>query len=309
VRVTLIRVPERFAADTLIREGEAARTWLARLPELAGELCARWGLRVTGDPMHGYMALVVPVLRGDARYALKVSWIDHETVNEAAALALWDGGGAVRLLDADEEAGALLLEWLDPRRSLAEADLGVAVPAAGRLLRRLAVPVPAQWAARPVPGLRRWALDLAAELPRRWRAAGQPFPGRRLDAAADVATALAPRAGGLLANRDMHYHNVLAGEREPWLVIDPKVMRGDAEFGLAPLLWRRLGEAGGPAGLRRRFDVLVDEAGLDAELARGWTLLRAVDYQLWGLSLSLGLTEDPARCATVIDWLSLAGRP
>ena len=58
----------------------------------------------------------------------------------------------------------------------------------------------------------------------------------------------------------MHYQNVLAGEREPWLVIDPKVMRGDAEFGLAPLLWRRLGEAGGPAGLRRRFDALVDEA-------------------------------------------------
>jgi streptomycin 6-kinase len=305
--MTLIRVPEGFAADTLTREGEAARTWLARLPELVGELCARWGLRVTGDPMHGYMALVVPVLRGDARCALKVSWIDHETVNEGAALALWNGGGAVRLLDADATAGALLLDWLDPQRRLAEADLSVAVPVAGRLLRRLAVPVPAGWPGRPVPGLRQWALDLAAELPGLWRATGRPFPERHLDEAVEVATALAPRAGGLLANRDMHYWNVLAGEREPWLVIDPKVMRGDAEFGLAPLLWRRLGEAGGPAGLRRRFDALVDEAGLDAELARGWTLLRAVDYQLWGLSL--GLTEDAALCATVLGWLSLTGRP
>ena len=307
MRVSPIRVPERFAADTVTREGEAARPWLARLPGLVGELCGRWGLRVTGDPMHGYMALVVPVLRGDARCALKVSWIDGETVNEAAALALWDGGGAVRLLDADDSAGALLLEWLDPRRSLAEADLSVAVPVAGRLLRRLAVPVPAEWPARPVPGLGQWALDLAAELSGLWQATGRPFPGRLLDTAVEVATALAPRAGGVLANRDMHYQNVLAGEREPWQVIDPKVMRGDAEFGLAPLLWRRLGEAGGPAGLRRRFDALVDEAGLDAELARGWTLLRALDYQLWGLNL--GLTEDPALCATVIDWLSLTGRP
>lgn len=305
--MTLISVPERFAADTVTREGASARPWLARLPELVGELCVRWGLRVTGDPMHGYLALVVPVVRGSARYALKVSWIDDDTVNEAAALALWDGGGAVRLLDADDRTGALLLEWLDPRRRLAEADLSVAVPAAGRLLRRLAVPVPAGWPGRPVPGLRQWALDLAAELPERWRATGRPFPERRLDAAVELAAALAPRSGGLLANRDMHYQNVLAGEREPWLVIDPKVMRGDAEFGLAPLLWRRLGEADGSAGLRRRFDVLVDEAGLDAELARGWTLLRAVDYQLWGLNL--GLTEDPALCATVIDWLSLAERP
>jgi streptomycin 6-kinase len=266
--------------------------------------------------MHGYLALVLPVLRGDARCALKVSWADDETVNEGAALGRWDGAGAVRLLDADEATGALLLEWLDPRRSLKEAELSVAVPVAGRLLRRLAIPVPEQWPvrpvpglrqrpARPVPGLRHWALDVAAALPGRWREAGRPFPERRLDAAVEVATALAPRAGGLLANRDMHYQNVLAGEREPWLVIDPKAIRGDAEFGLAPLLWRRLGEAGGPTGLRRRFDTLVGEAGFDQELARGWTLLRAIDYQLWGLTH--GLTEDPVLCATVVDWLSLAG--
>lgn len=304
--MTLICVPEKFAADTVTREGEAARLWLARLPELVGELCVRWDLRVAGDPMHGYLALVVPVLHGDTRYALKVSWIDGETASEAAALALWHGCGAVRLVDADGADGALLLEWLDPLRSLKEADLGVAVPVAGRLLRRLAVPAPAQWPGPPVPGLRQWARDLAAELPGRWRDTGRPFPGRGLDAAVEVATALAQRAGGLLANRDMHYQNVLAGKREPWLVIDPKLVRGDAEFGLAPLLWRRLGEAGGPAGLRRRFDALVDEAGLDVELARGWTLLRAVDYQLWGLNL--GLTEDPALCSTVIDWLSLTDR-
>jgi streptomycin 6-kinase len=54
--------------------------------------------------------------------------------------------------------------------------------------------------------------------------------------------------------------------------------------------------------LTRGSDIL---SRLDAELARGWTLLRAVDYQLWGLNL--GLTEDPALCATVIEWLSLAG--
>jgi len=53
--VTLISVPEKFAADTVAREGKAARLWLARLPELVDELSVRWGLRVAGDPMHGYL--------------------------------------------------------------------------------------------------------------------------------------------------------------------------------------------------------------------------------------------------------------
>jgi streptomycin 6-kinase len=172
--VTVIGVPDRFAADALSRESEAARPWLAQLPELVGELCERWGLRVIGDPMYGYLALVVPVLRGDARHALEVSWVDDETANEAAALALWNGGGAVRLLDADDAAGALLLEWLDPRRRLADADLSVAVPVARRLLRRLAVPVPAEWSRRPVPGSGsgRWTL------PRNYLCSGGPRGGR-----------------------------------------------------------------------------------------------------------------------------------
>src|ERR1700685_1785281 len=65
-----------------------------------------------------------------------------------------------------------------------------AVPVAGRLLRRLAIPVPAEWPARPVPGLRQWALDLAAELPRMWSATGRPFPRRLLDAVVEGATVL-----------------------------------------------------------------------------------------------------------------------
>ena len=34
---------------------------------------------------------------------------------------------------------------------------------------------------------------------------------------------------------------------------------------------------------------------------QGWATIRLVDYWLW--ALSIGLTEDPARCATIIDWL------
>jgi streptomycin 6-kinase len=105
----------------------------------------------------------------------------------------------------------------------------------------------------------------------------------------------------LLVNYDLHYADVLAGTQEPWLVVDPKVVIGDPEYGLAQLLWTRLEDIQANGGLDRHFRLLVKAAALDEPLARVWTLLRCVDYWLWGLSV--GLTEDPVRCAAIVDWL------
>lgn len=303
--MSVISVPEQFAADTLAREGDGARVWLKSLPLLVGALCSQWGLHVDGPPMHGYLGLVIPVLQANDRYVLKVSWICEDTANEAVALSVWNGNGAVRLLAEDRAAGAMLLERLDQRRSLAAEDLGVAVPIAGQLLRRLAVPA-AVGAGRLLPGLGPWAQRMSAELPDRWQAVGRPFRRLLLDEAVELAAELASVVGTLLVDWDLHYANVLAARREPWLVIDPKVMVGDVEFGVAPLLWSRLDEVGYPSALRHRIAALIDAAGLDADLTRAWTLLHVIHYWLWGLSV--GLTENHARCETLVDWLGLDSR-
>lgn len=295
-------MPEQFVADTLAREGDWARAWLESLPALIDALCARWGLDLDGSPMHGYLGLVVPVLRASDQCVLKVSWVSEDTANEAFALSVWDGNGAARLLAGDQAAGAMLLERLDPQRSLAGEDLRVAVPVAGKLLRRLAVPVSAE-ARRALPGLGAWADRMSGELGSRWRAAGEPFPRRVLDKAVELAASLAPTTGTLLVDWDLHYANVLAARREPWLAIDPKVMTGDLEFGIAPLLWCRLDEADGRFNLRYRFAALIDAAALDADLTLAWTLLHVIHYWLWGLSV--GLTEGPASCETIVEWLAL----
>jgi streptomycin 6-kinase len=88
-------------------------------------------------------------------------------------------------------------------------------------------------------------------------------------------------------------------------VVDPKAVVGEPEFGLAQLLWRRLEAMEAQGGLAFHFQALVEAARLDAELARAWTLVRTVDYWLWGLGV--GLTEDPERCRRVVAWL-LPGR-
>ncbi len=228
---------------------------------------------------------------------LKIPWLEAATKDEAAALAAWNGRGAVQLLDAAPEAGAMLLERLDGQRTLSRVDLTQALAIAGRLLRRLAIPAP--------PGFRQLsavAEDLQRTLPVRWARYQRSMPQRHLEYACDLARQLGPSAGGLLVNYDLHYDNVLAGEREPWLAVDPKVVAGDLEYGLAQLLWCRLEEIEAQSGLEHHFAALVEAAAVNPELARGWTIVRCVDYWLWGLSV--GLTEDPVRCARIVERLT-----
>ncbi len=65
---------------------------------------------------------------------------------------------------------------------------------------------------------------------------------------------------------------VLAGRREPWLVIDPKVVVGDPEYQIAQLLWWRYGEIEDGA-LRRCFDAWVGAADADVGTAQAGTVV------------------------------------
>jgi len=288
----MIAIPEDFAAGILNQAGDAGRDWLDRLPGILESLCTRWNLVVDGASLHGYLGLVVPVTRGAELCALKVSWLDESNVHEIPALAAWNGRGVVRLLEADARIGALLLERLDGRRSLRDVEVGEAVTIDAHLIRCLSVPAP-----NGLPLLKSAAERLIESIPERWQQMNHPIPRPLIDATSELAAQLGPAAGSLMVNYDLHDGNVLAGEREPWLAIDPKVVVGDPEYGLAQLLWTRLEDMERAGGLNRHFRALVDLAGLDLPRARSWTLVRCVDYWLW--ALSVGLTEDPVRCEVI----------
>lgn len=292
----MITIPEQFARDTLTREREAGRQWLADLPRLVDSLCQHWQLTVDGPPMHGYLGLVIPVRRGEELAVLKVSWIDDSNKEEALALAAWKGHGAVQLLATEPAVGAMLLERLDQRRCLNDLPVDEALTVAGRLLRRLAIPTTGNLRSQAA-----LAAEIIQNLPERWQRYGRPLPQAVLDQAIALAQQHGPAVNQLLINYDLHYENVLAGSREAWLAVDPKVVVGDPEFGIAQLLVNRLAEIEAQGGLAQHFLILTEAAELNQELARAWTLVRCVDYWLWGLSV--GLTEDPIRCARIVDWV------
>jgi streptomycin 6-kinase len=259
-----LTVPESFI------EGLEDQEWLARLPALAESVLNRWDLTLDGEPMHGACALVLPVRQADGEPAvLKVTWPHEEAEHESTALSLWDGDGAVRLLAHDPDAWALLLERLDPTVNLEREPLPEALAVIAGMIRRLARPGP--------PGVRHMR-DVAARWVTEFPAENDGLvPDELVAQAVAYCRELGPQAGNHLVNEDLHFQNVLRGEREPWLVIDPKPIVGDREFGLTTLLWNRFDAA----TIRGRLDLMVDMAELDRELARKWTFVRAVDNWLY----------------------------
>ncbi|RYP86539.1 aminoglycoside resistance protein [Nocardioides guangzhouensis] len=270
----------------MARRGPAWAGWVDRLPGIAATVLEEWDLALDGLPMHGFCALVLPVRTPGGRpAALKLTFDeDEESEHEHLALQHWHGNGAVRLLRADPHRRALLLERLHPEDLTDLWDVE-ACEVVGGLYGRLHVPAPPQLH-RLTSYVERWAADLD-DLPR-----NAPVPRRLVEQTRMLARDLvADRASnGVMIHGDLHYENVLAGDREPWLVIDPKPMSGDPHYEPAAMLWNRFEELAAPDrhegvrdGLRRRFHTLVDVAGLDEDRARDWVVVRMVLNAMWAI--------------------------
>lgn len=272
----VIDIPDALVAAQIRFNGAAGRAFVAALPGRAAEFAGRWRLRVTGPSMHGTASLVVPVVRGadGERAVLKMQLPDGENAGEASALRTWAGDGAVGLLEHDRDTGTLLLERLDHGRPLSSVDDGRAATKvlAGLLARLSSVAAP--------DGMRRLG-DIAERMRQRLPGAVRRLADegeRRL--LADCAAAVrevAAEPGDRLLHWDLHFGNVLAARREPWLVIDPKPLAGDPGFELLPALWNRFDAD----EVLWRFDLLTEVLGLDRSRAVAWTLGRVLQNGLW----------------------------
>ncbi len=277
--------PEAFAQRVVAVCGEPGAAWLAALPELVARCLARWRLTVVAafPPSYNY---VLAVRRADGSPAvLKLGLPDPDTGHEAAALRLFDGRGAVRLLAEAPEDRALLLEQAQPGTTLiereAEDDERATATAAAvmRALYRPAtheLPSPLAWAERAFPRLR------------------ATFGGGTgpLDAALVVrAEELFPalhhsRPATVVLHADLHHYNILDGGPRGPLAIDPHGRTGDPAYEPAALLRNPLDIATRPDSARiltRRARQLAGELGYDEQRVRAWALVGAVLSACWSV--------------------------
>jgi streptomycin 6-kinase len=191
-----------------------------------------------------------------------------EGAHEIAGLRFWNGAPTVRLLEADEPLGAMLLERCQPGsalRSLPEPDQDLVI--AG-LLRRL-------WRAPPNPHPFRQLSDMTAFWAAHTLAHAEHWPDAGLvSAGLELFQQLGQSTPDMvLLATDLHAGNVLRAQREPWLVIDPKPFIGDPAYDATQHLFNtpdRL--CSDPRGTMRRFADLLE---VDPERVRLWLFARA----------------------------------
>jgi streptomycin 6-kinase len=290
--VSVIRIPPLLAKAVDDDDLPARRAWLARLPELASELAAAWELAL-GDPYEpgGYCAWVAPARTAAGDEAvLKLGWNHWEADHEADGLLLWDGKGAARCLRAESlgDTTALLLERCLPGHPLgavlAEPEQDAVI--AGLLRRLWEAPVAAE---APFRLLQFMCDGWAASFEQEFAAGGRGLdPGLARAGAAALRGLPAGADRAVLLCTDLHAGNVLAAQREPWLVIDPKPFVGDPAYDTVQHMLNcdeRL--ASDPVGLARRLAALLD---LEAERVTRWLFARCTQEALDDRSM-----REPAR--------------
>jgi len=291
------RVPAGVAATLEAVHGARGQAWLAGYPALLRAVAARWDLAV-GEPFADLtFNMVLRVRRRDGTPAvLKLGPPCRELDTEAAALALYDGRGAVRLLEADTGAGALLLERVEPGRTLAPLALGrrddAATAIAADVMLRLRPPVPA---GAPFPTIADWFADLSDM---RAQPGGHPLPPVLVEAAEATYAELAAKAApAVVLHGDLHHGNVLDAGGGAWLAIDPKGVAGEPACEAGALLRNPVPGIERASDLARltarRLDVLAERLGEDRRRIKGWAFAQAVLSACWALEEGPGADWRP----------------
>jgi streptomycin 6-kinase len=237
---------------------------------------------------------VAPATRADGtRAVLKIGFPHAEFLTEAAALQVFDGHGAVRLLESDLDRYCTLLERLEPGIPLLSVtDDEEATSIAAAVMQQL-------W--RPPPEnhrfftIERWSRDLFTRRERFGGTTGR-FPEPMIDRAQSLFRELmASSAAPVVLHGDLHHDNVLSAQRRPWLAIDPKGLVGEPAYETGS--WLRnwlpdlLRQPNPRAILARRIDQFAEQLGFERVRIRDWAFAQAVLSQVWASEEHDGLPD------------------
>ena len=252
-------VQETYRAFVARQYGAAGRAWLGSLPKTLAATAAEWGMELGGELHGGVLACVREVRLASGEDAiLKVAGPWGRPRDEIAALRAWNGGPTPRLLRADPDRGALVLERIRPGTEAADADAGE-VASLLRLLRRPPWPGLA-----PLEEVARRRVQRAVE---QERASAEEAE----DALATIEDLARTPVDPVLLHGDFDERNILHCAVRGLAAIDPLSAAGDPAYDAAS--WAHANRRPGAGDRAEEIAAALD---LDPARVRAWRSVVAV---------------------------------
>ena len=279
-----MQIPKSLSEQIIRVHAERGREWLEKLPGLISYCTERWSLKL-GQPFANLSYnLVIPAVGSDgAELVLKLGVPCPELLNEAAALDLFQGIGAVRLLDHDAARGILLMERVVPGTPIYEMQSDPeATRTAASLMRKLWRPASPN---HRLPTLAVW-FRAFERLRDSFGGGTGPFPAQLIDKTERTFAELnASTDSNVILHGDLHHENILLSAQRGWLAIDPKGICGDPGYDVGPFMLNQLPAAVSESAtieiLEQRLSIFSAELDIAGKRLAQWSFCHAVLSGLW----------------------------
>jgi streptomycin 6-kinase len=303
----MVTISEDFRRNILEIYHEEGADWLDRLPDLIGQFEARWSIRVL-EPFLLSFSYCAPAVRPDGTTVVfKLAVPSDDFRNQVKALryytTLVSAPGMVRLLDADIDRGAILMEHLQPGEMLADAvqDDDQATRIAAEVMGRVWVPIPPD---HDFVSMANWSEDFK-KIRVMFMDQACPLPVKTIERTERLFTELLGWPGPqFLLHGDLHHFNILSVQEEngmAWKAIDPFGVVGDREVEIGGFI--RNPDLGLPLDtalqrlLNRRLDIFQEQLGFDRQRMAAWSSVYAAVSAWWNISAGAGGWQGDAALA------------
>ena len=237
-----MHIPEAFKKTILRTFSDKGNDWLSRLPALLEQCCKRWGLEIL-QPIDGlsfnYITLVKS--RTGEILILKIGVPHPELYTEMAALDIYAGRHCVKLIDADQDLGAMLMQRITPGLRLCDFSTNKEqTRIAGLLIQALPKPVTNN---HVIPQYGTLLTKAFKRLRKTYGPTCGPMPVEQIELAEYLFKEMVKKSSHLvMLHGDLHHENILYDEHCGWLAIDPKGICGPACLEVGRFMFNQLKE-------------------------------------------------------------------
>lgn len=273
--------------------GEQGAKWLADLLKIINILAASWQLSHLEVVNNLSYHCVLTGKQGDQPIILKLGLDYRALTREALVLKAFQGYGCVRLLDQNNDYGALLMERAMPGYSLKSLFPDCeeeAIQITSQMMTKLHhAPVPSHLQILKVDD---WlaALDKDQVMPLHYLQKARKLKQHLLETSAQP----------VLLHGDLHHDNILLHEKG-WVAIDPKGVIGEAAYEVAAFIRNPLPDLLETPNVQDLIDNRIQRVAkflnLDPLRLRHWSYVQAVLATIWALEDGL----DPKNFIRLIE--------